>query len=77
MGRSLLRGERRHEGRPRQLRCRDPARGVPTGSRGGAEGAARLVTTGRRRILRLAHHWPRTDMINSAFTRLKALPNPD
>jgi hypothetical protein len=39
--------------------------------------AARLVTTGRRRILRLAHHWPWTDVITTAFTRLQALPNPD
>lgn len=39
--------------------------------------AARLVTTGRRRILRLARHWPWTDTITSAFTRLQALPNPD
>jgi hypothetical protein len=39
--------------------------------------AARLVTTGRRRILRMARHWPWTDTITSAFTRLQALPNPD
>ncbi|GAA2137393.1 IS1380 family transposase [Kitasatospora kazusensis] len=38
--------------------------------------AARLVTTGRRRILRLARHWPWTDVITAAFTRLQALPNP-
>jgi hypothetical protein len=38
--------------------------------------AARLVTTGRRRILRLARHWPWTDTITSAFTRLQALPKP-
>jgi hypothetical protein len=39
--------------------------------------AARLVTTGRRRILRLAYHWPWTDTITSAYARLQALPNPD
>jgi len=39
--------------------------------------AARLVTTGRRRILRLGGHWPWTNTITSAFTRLQALPNPD
>ncbi|MFJ9759925.1 IS1380 family transposase [Streptomyces sp. NPDC101149] len=38
--------------------------------------AARLVTTGRRRILRLARHWPWTQVITSAITRLQALPNP-
>ncbi|MFH9351982.1 IS1380 family transposase [Kitasatospora sp. NPDC017646] len=38
--------------------------------------AARLVTTGRRRYLRLARHWPWTDVITSAFSRLQALPNP-
>jgi hypothetical protein len=38
---------------------------------------ARLVTTGRRRILCLARHWPWTDVITTAFTRLQALPNPD
>jgi hypothetical protein len=38
--------------------------------------AARLVTTGRQRILRLARHWPWTHVITSAFTRLQALPNP-
>jgi hypothetical protein len=39
--------------------------------------AARLVTTGRQRILRLGRHWPWTKAITSAFTRLQALPNPD
>lgn len=39
--------------------------------------AARLVTTGRRRILRLGRNWPWTHVITSAFTRLQALPNPD
>ncbi|MBO8192034.1 IS1380 family transposase [Streptomyces oryzae] len=38
--------------------------------------AAQLVTSGRRRILRLAKHWPWTDVITSALTRLDALPNP-
>ncbi|GAA2420631.1 hypothetical protein GCM10010421_02420 [Streptomyces glaucus] len=38
--------------------------------------AAQLVTTGRRRILRLAHHWPWTDVITNALARLEALPNP-
>ncbi len=38
--------------------------------------AAQLVTTGRRRILRLAAHWPWTDVISSALARLDALPNP-
>ncbi|MEU9044610.1 MULTISPECIES: IS1380 family transposase [unclassified Kitasatospora] len=38
--------------------------------------AAQLVTTGRRRYLRLARHWPWTDMITTAFERLQALPNP-
>jgi hypothetical protein len=38
--------------------------------------AARLVTTGRRRILRLNRHWPWAKTITSAFTRLQALPNP-
>ena len=38
--------------------------------------AAQLVTTGRRRILRLARHWPWTDVITSALERLALLPNP-
>ncbi|MFD8425726.1 IS1380 family transposase [Streptomyces sp. NPDC059668] len=38
--------------------------------------AARLVTTGRRRTLRLTRHWPWTDVITSAVDRLQALPNP-
>lgn len=38
--------------------------------------AAQLVTTGRRRILHLATHWPWTDLINQALHRLAALPNP-
>jgi hypothetical protein len=39
--------------------------------------AAQLVTTGRRRWLRMAHHWPWTKTITTAFERLQALPNPD
>jgi Transposase DDE domain group 1 len=38
--------------------------------------AAHLVTTGRRRILRLARHWPWTGLITTALARLQALPNP-
>jgi hypothetical protein len=38
--------------------------------------AAQLVTTARRRHLRFAAHWPWTDVITSALTRLDALPNP-
>ncbi len=38
--------------------------------------AAQLVSTGRRRILRLAGHWPRTDVITDAVARLAASPNP-
>ncbi|MFD7602034.1 IS1380 family transposase [Streptomyces mirabilis] len=38
--------------------------------------AAQLVTTSRRRWLRLARHWPWTQLITTAFTRLQALPNP-
>ncbi|MFR0357408.1 IS1380 family transposase [Streptomyces sediminimaris] len=38
--------------------------------------AAQLVTTGRRRILRLARHWPWTGLITEALQRLAALPNP-
>jgi hypothetical protein len=38
--------------------------------------AAQLVTTGRRRYLRLAKHWPWTDVITDALDRLHALPNP-
>ncbi|MER0477842.1 IS1380 family transposase [Streptomyces sp. Edi2] len=39
--------------------------------------AAQLVTTGRRRYLRLAAHWPWIDVITTAVNRLQALPNPD
>ncbi len=39
--------------------------------------AAQLVTTGRRRILRLARHWPWTSEITGALERLALLPNPD
>ncbi|GAB1339870.1 hypothetical protein ACE1SV_64600 [Streptomyces sp. E-15] len=38
--------------------------------------AAQLVTTGRRRILRLARHWPWTGHITAALDRLALLPNP-
>ncbi|MEU6557979.1 hypothetical protein ABZ915_48520 [Streptomyces sp. NPDC046915] len=38
--------------------------------------AAQLVTTGRRRILRLAKHWPWTDVITEALQRLATLPSP-
>ncbi len=38
--------------------------------------AAQLVTTGRRRILRLAQHWPWTREITAALERLALLPTP-
>src|SRR5690606_19357769 len=38
--------------------------------------AGRLITTGRRRILRLPAHWPWTSIITDALARLAALPNP-
>ncbi|MEU5719306.1 IS1380 family transposase [Streptomyces sp. NPDC020403] len=38
--------------------------------------AGQLVTTGRRRILRLARHWPWTRHITAALDRLALLPNP-
>ncbi|MEE4493500.1 IS1380 family transposase [Streptomyces sp. BE230] len=38
--------------------------------------AGQLVTTGRRRILRLARHWPWTHVITDALERLALLPNP-
>jgi hypothetical protein len=38
--------------------------------------AGQLVTTGRRRILRLARHWPWTGEITGALERLTLLPNP-
>ncbi len=38
--------------------------------------AGQLVTTGRRRILRLARHWPWTGHITAALERLALLPNP-
>ncbi|WP_053635058.1 IS1380 family transposase [Streptomyces sp. XY152] len=38
--------------------------------------AAQLVTTGRRRILRLARHWPWTHEITDALERLALMPNP-
>ncbi len=38
--------------------------------------AGQLATTGRRRYLRLARHWPWTHLITTAFDRLQALPKP-
>ncbi|MGV9281818.1 IS1380 family transposase, partial [Streptomyces sp. NPDC003730] len=38
--------------------------------------AGQLVTTGRRRILRLARHWPWTRHITVGLERLALLPNP-
>jgi hypothetical protein len=38
--------------------------------------AAQPVTTGRRRTLRLARHWPWTGHITAALERLALLPNP-
>ncbi|MGC5344840.1 IS1380 family transposase [Streptomyces sp. DT171] len=38
--------------------------------------AGQLVTTGRRRILRLARHWPWTSHITTALERLTQLPDP-
>ncbi|WP_432135024.1 IS1380 family transposase [Streptomyces sp. bgisy154] len=38
--------------------------------------AGQFVTTGRRRILRLAGHWPWTSHITAALERLALLPNP-
>jgi hypothetical protein len=38
--------------------------------------AGQLVTTGRRRILRLARHWPWASHIIAALERLAFLPNP-
>ncbi|MBN0047167.1 hypothetical protein JS756_24275 [Streptomyces actuosus] len=39
--------------------------------------AGQLVTTGRRRILRLARHWPWTGQITAALDSLTQLPDPD
>jgi hypothetical protein len=38
--------------------------------------AGQLVTTGRRRILRLARQWPWTGEVVTALERLALLPNP-
>jgi hypothetical protein len=38
--------------------------------------AGQLVTTSRRRILRLARHWPWTGEITAALERLALLPDP-
>lgn len=39
--------------------------------------AGQLVTTGRRRVLRLARHWPWTGHITAALDRLTHLPDPN
>ncbi|TWD17416.1 DDE family transposase [Streptomyces sp. T12] len=39
--------------------------------------AGQLVTTGRRRILHLARHWPWAGVITQALNQLALLPNPD
>ncbi|MFF2853031.1 IS1380 family transposase [Streptomyces sp. NPDC058001] len=39
--------------------------------------AAQLITTGRRRWLRLPARWPWTDVITRAIDRLQSLPHPD
>ncbi|WP_230196743.1 transposase [Streptomyces coriariae] len=38
--------------------------------------AGQLVTTGRRRYLRLAEHWPWAHVVTSALGQLDHLPNP-
>lgn len=38
--------------------------------------AAQRVTTGRRRIVHVAGHWPWTDVITGVLDRLQVLPNP-
>ncbi|GCB48234.1 mobile element protein [Streptomyces sp. NL15-2K] len=38
--------------------------------------AGQLVTPGRRRILRLARHWPWTHHITAALHRIAQLPDP-
>ncbi|GAA4148660.1 IS1380 family transposase [Streptomyces griseoincarnatus] len=38
--------------------------------------AGQLVTSGRRRVLRLARHWPWTSQITAGLERLALLPNP-
>ncbi|WP_372412147.1 IS1380 family transposase [Streptomyces luteireticuli] len=38
--------------------------------------AAQLITTGRRRLLRFAQHWPWTNLITTAHQRLHAIPHP-
>jgi hypothetical protein len=38
--------------------------------------AARITRTARRTRLQIAEHWPWTDALTSAFTRLTALPRP-
>lgn len=38
--------------------------------------AARLVRTGRRRLLRFSSHWPWSGVITDALGRLRLLPDP-
>ncbi|MFI9463685.1 hypothetical protein [Streptomyces xiamenensis] len=38
--------------------------------------AGQLVTTGRRRILRLGRHWPWSGVITDALEQLALVPNP-
>ncbi len=38
--------------------------------------AGQLIATGRRGILRLARHWPWTQVLTDALERLALLPNP-
>jgi hypothetical protein len=54
----------------------EPVVGLLRPGNAGSNTAAQLVTTGRRRILRLAAHWPWTELITDALARLEALPNP-
>ncbi len=53
-----------------EVRCREPKRLRLFSA------AAQLVTTARRRWLRIARHWPWTHVITAAFDRLQTLPNP-
>jgi hypothetical protein len=55
---------------------RDPLRAIRAPSQPLRDWYARNVTTGRRHILRLAKHWPWTDVITEAVQQLAALPNP-
>jgi hypothetical protein len=77
---SDLAGARPDRARPARLDA--PARAGREGPAPGARRlrlfstAAHLVTTGRRRCLRLAVHRPGTDVITGALDRLRAQPNP-